>query len=149
MSNQEKKDNQGSRIREERVRLGFTQAQMAEKCDVSRVQWGKYERGINHLSGDVLQRFVECGADTYYVTIGKRKNELVSMSESEKGLVRMAHAEAWVNEAEKQNQPLHPALKRVLINAVNHGLTQASLFNIIDTITLLERAEGSSLLKDI
>ena len=143
MSNQEKKDNNGTRIKEERVRLGFTQAQIAQKCTVSRVQWGKYERDVNRLDGDVLRRFGECGADTQYVLTGKRKNDPTNMSESEKRLYRLEHAEAWVNEAEQQNHTLHPALKQALISAViMHGLTQAGVFNLVDTLALIERAEG-------
>ena len=40
MSNQEKIDNNGTRIKEERVRLGFTQAQIAQKCRFNRCKFG-------------------------------------------------------------------------------------------------------------
>lgn len=60
------------RLREERERLGLSQAEMAEKCGVSREIWGKYERGRAVPGGEVLFAFAQAGADILYVITGTR-----------------------------------------------------------------------------
>ena len=37
-------DTRGERVREERKRLGLTQLQVAEQCEVHRNQWVRYEK---------------------------------------------------------------------------------------------------------
>ena len=62
----------GVRDKEERMRLSLTQQQCADACGVSRVQWGKYERDVNGLDGEVLKRFIAIGADGAYILGGVR-----------------------------------------------------------------------------
>lgn len=62
----------GVRVKEERMRLSLTQQQCADACGVSRVQWGKYERDLNGLDGEVLKRFIAIGADGAYILGGVR-----------------------------------------------------------------------------
>ena len=62
----------GVRVKEERMRLSLTQQQCADACGVSRVQWGKYERDVNGLDGEVLKRFIALGADWAYILGGVR-----------------------------------------------------------------------------
>ena len=62
----------GVRVKEERMRLSLTQQQCADACGVSRVQWGKYERDVNGLDGEVLKRFIALGADGAYILGGVR-----------------------------------------------------------------------------
>ena len=54
------------------MRLSLTQQQCADACGVSRVQWGKYERDLNGLDGEVLKRFIAIGADGAYILGGVR-----------------------------------------------------------------------------
>ncbi len=54
------------------MRLSLTQQQCADACGVSRVQWGKYERDVNGLDGEVLKRFIALGADGAYILGGVR-----------------------------------------------------------------------------
>ena len=54
------------------MRLSLTQQQCADACGVSRVQWGKYERDVNGLDGEVLKRFIAIGADGAYILGGVR-----------------------------------------------------------------------------
>lgn len=49
----------GERIREERRRLGLTQAQLAEAVDISDTYMGAIERGERSLTLDTLVRLVE------------------------------------------------------------------------------------------
>ncbi len=62
----------GSRIVEERKKLGLTQERVAEKCDVSRKQWIRYEKNEQKLDGEVLKRFIAIGADGAYILGGVR-----------------------------------------------------------------------------
>lgn len=48
----------GERIREERRKLGFTQAQLAEAVDISDTYMGAIERGERSLTLDTLVRLV-------------------------------------------------------------------------------------------
>ena len=48
----------GERIREERRKLGFTQAQLAEAVDISDTYMGSIERGERSLTLDTLVRLV-------------------------------------------------------------------------------------------
>ena len=60
------------RLKEERLRLGFSQARAGEICDTSREVWGRYEAGKNMPGGDVLLKFTEAGADINYLFLGVR-----------------------------------------------------------------------------
>ena len=62
----------GSRVLEERKRLGFTQEQIAKMCEVSRKQWIRYEKSEQKLDGEVLKRFIALGADGAYILGGVR-----------------------------------------------------------------------------
>ena len=66
------KESKAPRIKEERKKLGLTQAEMAERCGVKRLQWVRYEKGEQDLSGDVLVEFGKQGADITYVLTGTR-----------------------------------------------------------------------------
>ena len=60
------------RLKEERERLGLTQADIAGKCGVSREIWGKYERGQAAPGGEVLFALAQAGADVQYIITGER-----------------------------------------------------------------------------
>ena len=60
------------RIREERKRLGFNQADIAKLCGVSREMWGKYEGGKAAPGGEVLFALAQAGADMQYILTGQR-----------------------------------------------------------------------------
>ncbi len=65
-------DTRGERVREERKRLGLTQLQVAEQCEVHRNQWVRYEKNEQKLDGEVLKRFIALGADGAYILGGVR-----------------------------------------------------------------------------
>lgn len=60
------------RIREERKKLGLTQAQAAEKCGVKVQQWNRYENNKSVLDGAPLRAFISIGADGQYILSGQR-----------------------------------------------------------------------------
>ncbi len=59
-------------LKEERKRLGFSQADLAAKCGVSREMWGKYERGDSLPGAEVFQYLIKEGADVNYILTGSR-----------------------------------------------------------------------------
>jgi transcriptional regulator with XRE-family HTH domain len=61
-----------SHLKSERKRLGYSQADMATECSVSREMWGKYERGESIPGGEVFFHLFELGADVNYILSGKR-----------------------------------------------------------------------------
>ena len=63
-----------ARIKTERKRLSLTQAEAASLCEVTRVQWGRYERGDSEFGGRVLKAFGAIGAEIGYILTGKRTN---------------------------------------------------------------------------
>lgn len=72
------------RIKSERKRIGYTQQQIADLCEISRVQWGRYERGASVLGGRVLKVFVGLGANLHYLLTGENsQTELVGQIMSE------------------------------------------------------------------
>ena len=80
----------GSRIVEERKKLGLTQERVAEKCDVSRKQWIRYEKNEQKLDGEVLKRFIALGADGAYILGGVRADD-VQLAQAKK-MIGMAKA---------------------------------------------------------
>ena len=63
------------RLREERVRLGATQAAAAVGCGIERETWSRYEAGKRSPGLEVLVRFSALGADVRYVISGVRDYE--------------------------------------------------------------------------
>ena len=59
-----------NRLKEERKKLGLTQAQAAEICGVSTRMWGDYERGISQPKAEQLFLFKQAGINIDYVMTG-------------------------------------------------------------------------------
>jgi transcriptional regulator with XRE-family HTH domain len=74
------------RIKEERIANNYkTQADIANKLNITRETWGRYERGLAIPNGDVLLFLSKLGFDIGYIFSGSRSNEL--LSEDEKKLL--------------------------------------------------------------
>jgi len=70
----------GSRIKEERLRLGIkTQADAAARFGVERETWSRYETGKLEMGREVCQRFVDTGADLSYIVAGVRLEDAKAM----------------------------------------------------------------------
>lgn len=61
------------------MKLG--QAEAGTTCGVSREMWGKYERGLAVMGGDVLLEFVQAGADAQYILTGNRSATALAADE--------------------------------------------------------------------
>jgi len=64
----------GERIRDERERLGLSQAALAPKLSVTRMTQVNYETGKRSPDGGYLSAFGAIGADIGYVLFGERSN---------------------------------------------------------------------------
>ena len=82
----------GNRLKDQRKKLGLTQAEAAEKAGIERETWGKYERGVFMPSGDVLISFLGMGinvSDLFAVeeTFRQPENMPPALSKDETGLL--------------------------------------------------------------
>ena len=67
------KNSLGERLKNERERLNYeNQSTIAEKVDVSREMWGKYERDKAIPGGNVIARLVDIGFDVSFLFTGQR-----------------------------------------------------------------------------
>lgn len=71
----------GNRLKEERKKLGYTQAQAAEICGVSGRMWGDYERGVSQPKTELFFQFEKAGIDVNYVMHGTRGSTVEKSAE--------------------------------------------------------------------
>lgn len=62
----------GDRLKEERLRFGWSQTDAAELCGVTRRSVVNYESGDRVPDADYLAKLAEAGADVMYVLTGRR-----------------------------------------------------------------------------
>ena len=63
----------GSRLCEERKRLGLSQQNLADSVGVDRRAIGRYEKGENVPGGAILASFAKLGANVHYILTGERE----------------------------------------------------------------------------
>ncbi|MBL8471371.1 MAG: helix-turn-helix transcriptional regulator [Rhodocyclaceae bacterium] len=93
----------GERLREERVRLGLTQAQIAARVAMTPKAQVDYEMGRRYPDAAYLSVLAEMGFDVNYVVTGGRASRTLSAQESD--LLAAYHAAP---------EPLRDAARRVL-----------------------------------
>ena len=71
MQTNSQKNEYGLRIRNERIRLGYTQAKWAECCGVSKTSQVNYESGTYRPDVAYLSEAVSAGADPLYLLAGR------------------------------------------------------------------------------
>ncbi|MCB1864438.1 MAG: helix-turn-helix transcriptional regulator [Chromatiales bacterium] len=64
------------RLREERERLGLTQAVLAARCGVSAPSQNGYESGTRVPDSEYLERAHLAGVDTHYILTGDREPQV-------------------------------------------------------------------------
>jgi transcriptional regulator with XRE-family HTH domain len=82
--------NISDRLKEERKRLGRTQAALAEIGNVSRASQIDWEKGITYPNAEYLARIADAGADVQYIVTGVRR--LDNLSALEQALLTAARA---------------------------------------------------------
>ena len=66
----------GSRLCEERKRLGLSQQNLADSVGVDRRAIGRYEKGENVPGGAILASFAKLGANVHYILTGERETAI-------------------------------------------------------------------------
>lgn len=72
-----------NRLQEERIRLGFTQTEIASQIGIRGGMWGRYERNEAAPGGDVLKAFADVGGDVQYVLTGEKSSPALAPDEKE------------------------------------------------------------------
>lgn len=73
----------GERLREERVRLGLSQLQLADKMKRSRKSQIRYESGDRSLDAEDLVAAAKAGVDILYVLTGVRSDPSLAPAQAE------------------------------------------------------------------
>lgn len=68
-------------LKNERIRLGLTQDEIAKRCGVSKRTYNYYEDGERAASSDFLMAFSMLGADLNYLFTGERTKKLEPLEE--------------------------------------------------------------------
>lgn len=66
----------GTRLKEERIRLGKSQTEFAEAADVRRLAQSQYEAETTSPTVRYLSAIANAGVDLQYLLFGKRQNEM-------------------------------------------------------------------------
>lgn len=66
----------GNKLRKERKRLGWSQAECARKLGICRMTQSKYERGERTPDAIYLRKFLLEGGDVIFILIGQTMEEL-------------------------------------------------------------------------
>lgn len=72
----------GDRLKEERVRLGMSQTEMATLGQVQRNTLFNYEKGLRSPDADFLARIAARGVDVLYVVTGQRVQSMLDAEQS-------------------------------------------------------------------
>jgi transcriptional regulator with XRE-family HTH domain len=64
------------RIQEERKRLGFTQAEMAERIGITKKTQINWENGVAAPRADALAAYLAAGVDVWYVLTAQKRPPL-------------------------------------------------------------------------
>lgn len=83
-------DNKGIRLREERLRLGLSQAKFAELMGKKSLAVLRYEKGERSLSLDDLDMLHRAGVDIWFLITGQRTG-VVPLPESEQEILKLFH----------------------------------------------------------
>ncbi len=85
----------GKRLKEERKKLGLSQAQIAEICGISGRMWGDYERGISQPKSETLFLFERSGIDINYVMGGE--HTVTPLNQYQETLVKEVAARLFIH----------------------------------------------------
>lgn len=103
----------GERIKEERMRLGFTQPVLAEQAGAKKRTLIDWEKGVSSPTALQLQAMADVGLDVQYVVTGKRSAVALDADPELNELVRLY-----------RSAPL--AVKGAVLGALTAGAAPAS-----------------------
>ncbi len=84
----------GDRLKEERERLGYLQAEFAAQGTVGRNSQSGYEVGDRPPTAEYLAKIARLGADVQYIVTGVRSENLHEIDTAESSLLRIAEDSA-------------------------------------------------------
>lgn len=73
----------GERLKEERIRLGLSQTELAELGCVQRNTLFNYEKGVRSPDADFLARIAGRGADVLYIVTGRRSGAMLDVEQEQ------------------------------------------------------------------
>lgn len=128
----------GVRLRNERVRLGYTQARWAERCGVSKTSQVNYEAGTYLPDVEYLSGTVKLGADPFYLLSG-RTTETSTVTRLDWDLVAKitVYMGAWERtSAGALPEPVRAELLKLLYTqySVNGGVDEDDLRKSLDLL---------------
>ena len=106
----------GSRLREERKRLGLTQDGLARVAGVRRVTVYLYEKGDRQAPLDFLLKMEEAGASLSYLLRGERELEAPMDRQVDSGLVSEIFRLVDEYAVDAKGRPLHPSYRAALFD---------------------------------
>lgn len=92
--------NIGERLKEERVRLGFNQAEFAAFAGVAKTSQFNYEKGERSPDADYLAAVSAQGVDILYVVTGERKPQTADSISAD--ALELLEVYQRVNDADRQ-----------------------------------------------
>lgn len=111
----------GARLREERERLGLSQAELAMNLGQSRDSQGRYETGKRSPDWDYLDSLSGLGADVLYILTGERRSSVPLPDANQLPLRLRERLAAAISAVEAgldlANRKASPAVKAELIMA--------------------------------
>lgn len=130
------------RLKEERTRLGFTQADFARKLGVSREGLRLYENGAREIGAEFLAQAVQLGADVQYILTGIRSK---NVEEAEKAAQPTVHVSGG-----SANVIAHNNGNVTMIATQRHTtVTKAEVKPGIEHITIEQQAKLTDLVHKI
>lgn len=130
----------GLRLKEERKRLGKTQAELAEAGGVRRLSQIQYENETTAPSTNYLSGIAAAGVDTSYVLLGLRLKSGQLTHEQEERIDKKAFAMIERYAQTQPNGQLDAEMRRVLYRVLQSCLIQIELGSLppeFDPATLL------------
>lgn len=109
----------GERLREERTRLGLSQTEVAERCDLTRRTLLSWEKGDQYPNASVLAEMSRLGFDVLYVVTGAHLWEAVP---EDVGAL-MSSEEAILLADYRETDDVGKQTIRIVASALRNGIT--------------------------
>lgn len=133
----------GQRLKEERKRLGKTQAELAEAGGVRRLSQIQYESETTAPALRYLSGIATAGADLAYLLLGSRLGDAPLTPEQEERIDKKAFALVEMYARTQPSGQLDPEMRRILYRVLQRCLTQVEIGTLpaeFDPATLLPGA---------
>lgn len=128
----------GTRLREQRKKLGLKQAEVAAACHVSREMWGKYERGVAMPGGPVLAEMSKIGIDIEYVLNGQPARVRSALD--------AVRASSEIASRFEKVEPARASLQEAIFNVLRAAQPDADEQQLLDSYRRADESAKSAIL---